>query len=310
MGDFSLMNYSIEATKREQLGRQAKTLRNEMKIPAVLYGNKVDPQPITVARTPFIKLLNTAGYSSLIDVKINGGEAVKAVLKDVQVHPISMDPIHADFYQVDMSKEMEATVPLEFMGESKAVKQEGGTLVTTIDEVDIRCLPGDLPAKIDVDLSVLNTFEDAITVNDLKLPEGVEVLTDEQLTIANVARPLTEEELKALEESQVGDVSEVAVEGAEAGEGGEGEAAADGEEKKEEASVRSRFCIPFCRERHATRSLSLKRILRCRSRRMCACVIWMGHSFRLENMISLHLPSWSKITRMHGRYRVCRKRRW
>lgn len=234
------MNYSIEATKREKLGREAKQLRRDMKIPAVLYGEKVESQPITVGRTAFVKLLDTAGYSSLIDMKINGGDAVKTVLKDVQVHPITMDPIHADFYQVDMNKEMEATIPLEFVGESRAVKEEGGTLVKSMYEIDVSCLPADLPAEIEVDVSALNSFDDAITVEDLKLPKGVEALTDAELTIASVARPLTEEELKALEESQVGDVSSVAVEGAEAKEGeeaAEGEAAEAGEEKKEEAAT-------------------------------------------------------------------------
>ncbi len=227
------MKYSIEATKREELGRKAKHVRSEMKIPAVLYGNKVESKPITVGRTDFIKLLKSAGYSSLIDVNIDGGEPVKTVLKNVQVHPISMDPIHADFYQVDMNKEMEATIPLKFIGESRAVKEEGGTLVKALDEVDIRCLPANLPALIEVDLSVLNTFDDSISINDLKLPEGVETIEGD-LTIANVARPLTEEELKALEESQIGDVQAVVSEGDEKKEGEEGEAA-EGEEKKEEA---------------------------------------------------------------------------
>lgn len=232
------MNYSIEATKREELGRQAKRLRSNMKIPAVLYGGTAAPQSITVGKSEFVKLMNTAGYSSLVDIKVNGDAPIKAVLKDVQVHPISMDPIHADFYQVDMNKEMEATVPLKFFGESRAVKEEGGTLVKTLDEIDIQCLPANLPAFIEVDLSVLNTFEDAISISDLKLPEGVEALSEEDLTIANVARPLSEEELKALEESQVGDVGAVVSEGDEKKAAAEAEAAegkeAAGDEKKSE----------------------------------------------------------------------------
>ena len=205
------MNYHIEATKREELGRKAKQVRRDMKVPAVLYGNKIASTAITLGRTDFIKLLKSAGYSSLIDVTIDDAAPVKAVLKHVQVHPISMEPIHADFYQVDMNKEMEASVPLKFIGESRVVKEEGGTLVKTLDEIDIRCLPANLPALIEVDLSALKTFEDSISINDLKLPEGVEALED-NLTIVNVARPMTEEELKALEESQVGDVTGVVAE--------------------------------------------------------------------------------------------------
>lgn len=231
------MNYSIEASTREKIGRQAHRLRREMKIPGVLYGNKIPSKPITLPRSEFVRLLGTAGYSNLIDVKIDGGEPVKVLLKAVQVDPISMDPIHADFYQVDMNKEIEAEVPLKFVGESKAVKEEGGTLVKSIDEVEVRCLPANLPAEITVDLSALQTFDDAITIADLKLPEGVEVEQEPELTIVNVARPLTEEELKALEESQVGDVSAVVSEAEEKKEteATEGEEGASEEKPAEEA---------------------------------------------------------------------------
>ena len=98
-----------------------------------------------------------------------------------------------------------------------------------------RCLPGNLPAFIEIDLSTLKTFEDSITLSGLNLPEGVEVLEDDDLTIVNVARPLTEDELKALEESQIGDVAAVVAKADE--EKAEEEAGKEGDEKKAEASA-------------------------------------------------------------------------
>lgn len=206
------MTYAISAETRTKLGRGAKQERYASRIPAVLYGSGVESKPVTVGRSEFLKVLKTAGYSSLLDMTVDGGQPVKTLIKEVQVHPLTLDPLHVDFYQVRMDKEIEAKIPLVFVGESKAVKNEGGTLVKSIDELEIRCLPANLPHEIEVDLSVLNTFEDSITVESLKLPNGVEAITDAGLTIATVERPLTEEELKKLEESALGDVTAVKTE--------------------------------------------------------------------------------------------------
>jgi large subunit ribosomal protein L25 len=174
-----------------------------------MYGAGVAPQPISVGRSEFIKIYRAAGTSALIDVSVGSAAPVKALVKEVQVNPLSMEPRHIDFYQVRMDKEIEANIPLVFVGESAAVKADGGTLIKSLDEINVRCLPGDLPAEITIDLSVLKTFEDSINVGSITPPKGVEFLDDATLTIATVARPLTEEELKKLEESQAGDVTAV-----------------------------------------------------------------------------------------------------
>ncbi len=206
------MPYAITAQPRIKLGRRAKDELKEMRIPAVMYGAGVEPKPISIGRSEFIKLYNTAGQSALIDVTVGSEAPVKVLIKELQMNPITMDPIHVDFHQVRMDQEIEADIPLAFTGESAAVKNEGGTLVKSMDEVTVRCLPGDLPHEIQVDLGALATFEDAITIGSLMAPKGVEFVDEPELTIATVARPLTEEELKALEESQVGDVSAIKTE--------------------------------------------------------------------------------------------------
>ena len=203
------MPYAIAAQTRQNMGKRSKDELKVMRVAAVMYGQGVDVQPISVGRSEFIKVYRDAGSSALIDVSVGSAAPVKALIKEVQVDPLSMEPIHIDFHQVRMDQEIEANIPLMFTGASSAVDADGGTLVKSLDEIKVRCLPGDLPAEIEIDLSVLKTFDDVINVGSIKAPKGVEFLDDATLTIATVARPLTEEELKKLEESQVGDVTAV-----------------------------------------------------------------------------------------------------
>ncbi len=209
------MTYAMTAQMRENKGRQAKKERAADKIPAIVYGQGAEPKAVSIPRGEFVRVFRKAGFSSLIDLAVDGASPVKVVIKEVQADHLSMEPMHIDLHQIRMDKEMTAKIPLVFTGESKAMKQDGGTLVKSMDELEIRCLPANLPPEIVVDLSVLNTFEDAITVGSLKLPEGVSAEGDLENIIATVARPLTEEELKKLEESSLGDVSQVKTEGEE-----------------------------------------------------------------------------------------------
>lgn len=200
---------TLEASARTALGRRAKTLRKENLIPAVMYGHGVESRTISVPFQTFRKVLAQAGTSSLVDVVIDGASPVKAIIKDIQMNPLTMSPIHIDFHQVNMNEKMTANVPLSFEGDSLAVKALGGTLVKSLDHVEVECLPADLPHEIVVDISQLNTFDDKITVGGLVLPKGVEVLNEVEAMVAFVEAPLTEDELKKLEESQVGDVTAV-----------------------------------------------------------------------------------------------------
>jgi len=98
-------------------------------------------------------------------------------------------PDHVDFFEVNMSETLTATVPLEFTGESAAVKAMGGTLVKVISEVEVQCLPKDLPHQLEVDISALKSFEDVITLADLALPSGVALTADPEEVIAKVQPP-------------------------------------------------------------------------------------------------------------------------
>lgn len=224
------MIYALSAKTRTSMGKRSKDELADMRVPAVMYGAGVTNQAVSVPRSEFLKVFKQAGYSSLVDISVGEALPVKAVIKEVQVHPLSMEPIHIDFHQVRMDQEMEAMIPLKFIGESNAVKADAGTLIKSLDEVEVRCLPANLPHELEIDLSALVTFEDSISVADIKLPSGVELVTDPKLTIVTVSRPLTEDELKKLEEKQVGDVSVVKTEADE-------KKAADEAKKAEEATA-------------------------------------------------------------------------
>lgn len=203
---------TLHATTRDAASTRAKDVREQKNIPAVIYGHGTDPRALTVPAAEFRKVYAAAGGSSLVDIVVDGAASVKALIKEVQPHYLTMEPHHVDFHQVRMDEKMNARVPLVFTGESEAVKALGGTLIKSLDSVEVECLPADLPHEITVDLSLLKTFEDAITVASLPVPSGVEILADKNDAIATVSAPLTEEQLKKMEESQVGDVTAVKTE--------------------------------------------------------------------------------------------------
>lgn len=203
------MKYEITAETRTSLGKRSKDELKKMRIPAAMYGKGASSQSISVPKSPFVKLYAAAGFSSLVDVIVENQSPVKAVIKEVQLHPLTNEITHIDFHQVRMDEKMTVRIPLVFTGESLAVKGLGGTLVKSMDEVEVSCLPADLPHEILIDLSTLATFEDSITVESLKLSKGVEILSEMNATIATVARPMTEEELKKLDEVSVADLSAI-----------------------------------------------------------------------------------------------------
>lgn len=209
------MTYSIAAKTRTSLGKRSQDERDARRVPGVVYGVGIKPQSISVEQAAFVKLWKSAGFSSLIDFTCDQQAPVKVLIKDIQLDHLTMDPMHVDFHQIRMDQELTAKVPLKFIGESPAVKVSAGTLIKSMDELEIRCLPALLPHEIEVDLSAIVTFDDSITVASLKLPQGVVATSDGDNTIATVSRPLTEDELKKMEESGTADITAIKTEGEE-----------------------------------------------------------------------------------------------
>jgi len=225
--------FTLKAEEREQLKKQNRHLRTQGLVPAVVYGREDKPFNITLDRKIFKRIYGEAGTSALIDLKVGDKSSFKVLAHDVQVHPVTGEPVHVDFYKVKMDEEITTEIPLEFFGESDAVKTMDGSLMTNRDNVEVECLPADLISEIKVDISVLKTFEDTITVADLDVPSSIKILTEPEEVIAFVEEPRSEEELEELEESAA-DQEKEAIEQIAGEEGTEGEDGEEGAEKPAE----------------------------------------------------------------------------
>ena len=157
-------------------------------IPAVLYGKDIESRSIKLKRIDFERVFNAAGESNLIEINENGN-AVKALVKDMQRDVLKHTFTHVDFLQINMKEKIHAEIPLHFIGDSKAIKELSGSLMREVNEIEVECLPGDLVDHIDVDISVLLTFDDVIRVNDLKLPATLKLMRLTNDVVAVVAIP-------------------------------------------------------------------------------------------------------------------------
>jgi large subunit ribosomal protein L25 len=182
----------LKATKREVTGKQVKALRREGKLPAIIYGRHLSPLPILLDLHDASRVLPGITSSQLITVNVDGNKHT-VLVREKQRHPVQGKLIHVDFLAVSMTEKLRANVLLEMEGEAPAVKNFGGVVVPVLEEVEVECLPKDLPEKIMVDLSGLVKIGDAIHVKDLVLPQGVEVLTDEDEMVVLVKSPEGEE---------------------------------------------------------------------------------------------------------------------
>lgn len=192
---------SLAAETRSVTGKKVKNLRNEGIIPAVVYGHKEKPESLSIKKIDFVKAYHEAGTSTLVDLKIDDSKSVKVLVHEPQLDPVRNEPIHVDFYRVSMDEKIKTEIPLEFVGESAAVANMDGALITNRDNVEVECLPADLVSFIEIDLSALGTFEDQITVADIKKPAGIEIITEPEAVIAFAEAPRSEEEMAELEES-------------------------------------------------------------------------------------------------------------
>lgn len=217
----------LKAEARQITGKKVSGLRQAGFIPAVLYGRGIDSVNISVNSKEFNRTLKEAGGSTLLSLNVDN-EKHNVVIHELARDPLSGQVIHVDFFEVRMDEKMKSSVPLVFVGESAAVKAEGGILVKPLQEVELEALPQDLPKEIQVDISPLQTFDDKIYVKDLKVSGSIKILSDPEDMVASVAPPRSEEELAELEQKPVAEIGEVERVGEEAE---AGEIAAAEEEK-------------------------------------------------------------------------------
>lgn len=211
----------------------ADKVRENGSIPAVFYGPKESSTPVIVDNIAFKKVWKKAGASSVIILKDEKGNEHESLIHEVDVHPLSGEPRHADFYVIEKGKKVEVAVPLVFEGVSPAVKDLAGILVKVRRDIDIEAAPRDLPQSILVDISKLVELSDVILAKDLPIPSGVEIKISPDEVIASIA--VAKEEVE--EAPAAIDVSAIEVE-AKGKEAKEGEVPSEGETatpKKEEA---------------------------------------------------------------------------
>ncbi len=171
-------SFEFEAEVRSQTGtRAARRLRRELKVPAVLYGGEEQPLPLVLPKPQVDKNLEQeAVYSHILTLKIAGQEPVQAILKEVQRHPSKESVLHLDFQRIYADEEIRVHVPLHFINEETSVGvKKGGIVNHHLVEVEVACLPSQLPEFIEVDLAALDVGE-SIHLSELKLPEGAKVV--------------------------------------------------------------------------------------------------------------------------------------
>jgi large subunit ribosomal protein L25 len=227
----------VAAENRTETGKnENRRLRTKGLIPGVLYGAKKNPVPLAVSPKEITTILRSkTGENTLFDLEI-GGSRRKVILKEFQVNPIKGNLLHADFYEVALDKPIEVSVHIEVVGIPSGVKVEGGLLDHVTREVEVSCLPADIPEKITVDVSEL-ALGAAIRVSDLKVPDKVTMLSDADLVIVHVVAPRAEEEVAAAAapaegEAAAGAEPEVIKKGKPAEEGDAKAAAAGGDKDK------------------------------------------------------------------------------
>lgn len=203
------ITHILKAEKREVSGKKTELLRNKGILPVVGYGPKQENISLQTNLKEFIKIFKETGYTGLINLEF-GSKKIPVLVRDLQYDPISNEIIHVDFYAPDLTQTTEVAVPLVFVGEALAVKDLHGELVKNIDELEIEALPQDIPHEIQIDISVLNTFEDRILAKDIKLPNGVKLLTDlEQIVALVTAHQEVEQELEKPIEENVESVEKI-----------------------------------------------------------------------------------------------------
>jgi large subunit ribosomal protein L25 len=187
------MSIELNAELREDMGKGAsRRLRRVNKIPAIVYGAGKDPQNLTLEQKDVqYQMHNEAFYTQVLALNV-AGKKVDVLLRDLQHHPYKIDIMHMDFLRVDAKKVVHVHVPLHFIGDEEApgVKTEGGAISHVVSEVEVECLPKDIPEFIEVDLSGMH-MGDIIHLSDLNIPAGVELLAlrqgeDHDSAVANV----------------------------------------------------------------------------------------------------------------------------
>jgi len=186
----------IKASRRSILGKQVSAIRREGRLPAVIYGHRIDPISIELNLHDASKSLTGLAPSTLVTVEVDG-ETHKTLVREKQRNKITGMLLHVDFLAVSMKDKIRTQVSVNVVGTSPAVKDLNGILVNGASEVEVESLPQDLPERLVADISVLGKIGDGLYIRDLPVPAGVRILDDADTMVVLVTAQAAEEELVA-----------------------------------------------------------------------------------------------------------------
>jgi large subunit ribosomal protein L25 len=185
----------LNAERRQVVGKQVNALRRAGKLPAIIYGRRLEPLPILLDQKEASRVVDQISASALIVVEVDGDRHYTLV-REKQRDPILGTLRHVDFLAISLTEKVRANVPVHFVGEAPAVDLYQGILVSNIEQVEVESLPRDLPERFEIDLSSLLEIGDTIHIRDMERPAGVEVLDDPDTIVVVVTAPTVEAELE------------------------------------------------------------------------------------------------------------------
>jgi large subunit ribosomal protein L25 len=186
-------NVTIKAEKRDVIGKQVKAMRRAGKLPAVIYGRHTDPINVSLDAHSASLILGKLTSSSLVTIDLDGKE-YPALVRERQRDYIKNRLLHVDFLTVSLTETLRASVAVNLVGVSTAVKDYNAVLVTNLQSLEVECLPADLPERIDIDIAVLARPGDGIRVRDVKVSDKVRLLDDPDTMVAVATFAKVEEE--------------------------------------------------------------------------------------------------------------------
>lgn len=187
---------TLTAQTRTLVGKKSKLLRQQGVLPAVVFARGKDSTPVTLPFKEFMKVYNQTGESGLIELNIDQGQKpLNVIVAGLDLNPVTGVPYHANLRQVSLTEKITTRVPITLMGESAIVKNGEGMVLHLLNELEVTCLPQDIPHEIEVDISVLENIDDALTVADLKIDRSkIEVEAEQEEMVVKIDYAIQPEE--------------------------------------------------------------------------------------------------------------------
>ncbi len=197
------MQAALSAQKRDGTGKGvARKLRAAGQVPAVLYGQETDPVSLSLSAREAERVFSSVSVeNTIIDLSIEGGETVQTLVREIQAHPFRHELLHVDFLLLRKGVAVELDIPVHLVGISRGVRNDGGVLDHVLHDIKVRCIPSAIPDAAELDVSGLEVG-DSFHVSDIRLPEGVQILTEGEVLVCSVQPPRLSDEDEAAEEPE------------------------------------------------------------------------------------------------------------